>query len=63
MGNLSSHAGASLYETLEPQRACALLNNFGSRRNIAEYEFSILSRQCWYRRIAGIDTLRNEISV
>ena len=34
----------------------------GSWLNIAECEFSVLSRQCLDRRIADIETLRNEVS-
>ena len=70
MDNLSTHTGASLYQTFEPARARALLDKLefvytpkhGSWLNIAECEFSVLSRQCLARRIADIDTLRNEVS-
>ena len=54
MDNLSTHTGASLYKTFEPERARALLDKLefvytpkhGSWLNIAECEFSVLSRQC-----------------
>ena len=70
MDNLSTHTGASLYKTFEPQRARALLDKLefvytpkhGSWLNLAECEFSVLSRQCLARRIADIDTLRDEVS-
>ena len=70
MDNLSTHTGASLYKTFEPARARALLDKLelvytpkhGSWLNIAECEFSVLSRQCLGRRIADLDTLRNEVS-
>ena len=70
MDNLSTHTGASLYQTFEPARARALLDKLefvytpkhGSWLNLAECEFSVLARQCLARRIADIDTLRNEVS-
>ena len=70
MDNLSTHTGASLYKTFEPERARALLDKLefvytpkhGSWLNIAECEFSVLSRQCLDRRIADIDTLCNEVT-
>ena len=70
MDNLSTHTGASLYKTFEPQRARALLDKLelvytpkhGSWLNVAECELSVLSRQCLDRRIADIDTLRAEVS-
>ena len=60
MDNLSTHTGASLYQTFEPARARALLDKLefvytpkhGSWLNIAESEFSVLARQCLARRIA-----------
>ncbi|MDK1022472.1 MAG: transposase, partial [Candidatus Hydrogenedentes bacterium] len=33
----------------------------GSRLNMAEIEFSVLSRQCLRRRIPHIETLRHEV--
>ena len=70
MDNLSTHTGASLYKTFAPEKARALLDKLefvytpkhGSWLNIAECEFSVLARQCLARRIADIDTLRNEVS-
>ena len=68
--NLSTHTGASLYKTFAPEKARALLGKLefvytpkhGSWLNLAECEFSVLSRQCLDRRIADIDTLRHEVS-
>ena len=71
MDNLNTHTGVSLYKTFEPAREHArcwdklefvYTPKHGSWLNIAECEFSVLSRQCLDRRIADIDTLRNEIS-
>ncbi len=69
MDNLSTHTGASLYKTFEPEKARALLDklqfvytpNHGSWLNIAECEFSVLARQCLDRRIPDIDSLRHEV--
>jgi hypothetical protein len=52
MDNLSTHTGASLFKAFEPRFARALLNKLelvytpkhGSWLNIAECEFSVLSR-------------------
>ena len=54
MDNLNTHTGASLYKAFEPRVARALLDKLefvytpkhGSWLNIAECEFSVLSRQC-----------------
>ena len=70
MDNLSTHSGASLYKTFPPAKARALLDKLefvytpkhGSWLNMAEVEFSVLSQQCLDRRIADIDTLREEVS-
>ena len=70
LDNLSTHTGASLYKTFEPEKARALLDKLefvytpkhGSWLNLAECEFSVLARQCLDRRIADIDTLRHEVS-
>ena len=69
LDNLSTHSGASLYKTFAPERARALLDKLefvytpkhGSWLNLAECEFSVLSRQCLDRRIPDIDTLRSEV--
>ena len=70
MDNLNTHTGASLYRTFVPEKARALLDKLelvytpkhGSWLNMAECEFSVLSRQCLDRRIADIDTLRDEVN-
>ena len=70
MDNLSTHTGASLYKTFEPELAHALLYKLefiytpkhGSWLNIAECEFSVLARQCLDRRIADTTSLTREIN-
>jgi len=69
MDNLSTHTGASLYKAFPPQRARALLDKLefvytpthGSWLNIAECEFSVLSRQCLHRRLPDLPTVQAEI--
>lgn len=69
MDNLNTHTPASLYEAFEPAEAKRLSDKLeihytpkhGSWLNIAEIELSVLSRQCLDRRIADIDTLRQEV--
>ena len=66
--NLSTHKIGSLYETFEPTKARRLARrldihytpNHGSWLNIAEIEFSALSRQCLKRRIPDMPALRRE---
>jgi hypothetical protein len=66
--NLNIHKLASLYEAFEPQEARRLAQRLeihytpkhGSWLNIAEIELSVLTKQCLARRIAAIDTLRQE---
>lgn len=70
MDNLNTHAGASLYETFEPQEARRLLDRLeihytpkhASWLNMAEIELGILSRQCLDRRIPDKKTLEFEIT-
>ena len=70
MDNLSTHTGASLYKSFEPQVARRLLEKLefvytpkhGSWLNMAECEFSVLSRQCLSRRLADIDMVRSEVN-
>lgn len=70
MDNLSTHTGASLYKSFEPQIARFLLEKLefvytpkhGSWLNMAECEFSVLSRQCLSRRLPDIDTVRSEVN-
>ncbi len=69
MDNLNTHTGASLYKAFEPQEARRILEKLdihytpkhGSWLNMAEIEFSILSRQCLDRRIPDRETLKTEI--
>lgn len=68
MDNLNTHNGASLYETFEPSEAKRILDKLeihytpkhGSWLNVAEIEFSHLSRQCLDRRIPDKETLTRE---
>jgi hypothetical protein len=69
MDNLNTHTGASLYKAFEPQLARALLNKLefkytpkhGSWLNIAECEFSVLTRQCFDRRLPDMETVAQEV--
>lgn len=69
MDNLNTHNGASLYEAFTPREARRLLERLefhytpkhGSWLNVAEIEFSILSRQCLRGRIPDSSTLIYEI--
>ena len=68
--NLNTHDIASLYATFEPAEARRLARKLeihytpkhGSWLNMAEIEFSVLSRQCLNRRIPDRETLQHEIS-
>lgn len=70
MDNLNTHSGISLYETFPPEEARRLLDKLeihytpkhGSWLNMAEIEFSVLSRQCINRRIPDKQTLAREIA-
>lgn len=70
MDNLNTHTGASLYKTFPPEEARRILNRLeihytpkhGSWLNMAEIEFSILSKQCLSKRIPDQKTLRKEIT-
>ena len=65
MDNLNTHRPASLYEAFEPAEAKRLWDRLeihftpkhGSWLNIAECEFSVLSRQCTNRRISDEEAL------
>jgi hypothetical protein len=69
LDNLNTHSPASLYETFSPQEAKRLSDKLeihytpkhGSWLNIAEIELSVLSRQCLDRRIADVETLKQEV--
>ena len=70
MDNLNTHNGASLYKTFAPEKARQLLDKLefvytpkhGSWLNMAECEFSVLSRQCLNRRVPDIDTVSKEVA-
>jgi len=66
--NLNTHSASSFYEAFSPEEAFELKKKFqfhftpkkGSWLNMAEIEFSALSRQCLNRRIGDIKTLEKE---
>jgi DDE superfamily endonuclease len=68
LDNLNTHGPASFYEAFPPEEARRLTERFdfhytpkhGSWLNMAEIEFSVLSRQCLDRRIGDAETLRSE---
>ena len=68
--NLNTHTPAALYETFPPTEAKRLLAKLelhytpkhGSWLNMAEIEFSVLSRQCLKRRLPDRATLDAEIA-
>ena len=68
--NLNTHNPAFLYEVFEPAEAKRILDKLefhftpkhGSWLNMAEIEFSVLSRQCLDRRIGDETILMQEIS-
>jgi transposase len=70
MDNLNTHAGSSLYETFAPTEAKRILDKLemhytpkhGSWLNVAEIEFSHLSRQCLDRRLPDKEMLVDEVS-
>jgi transposase len=69
MDNLNTHTPASLYKAFTPEEAPRLLERLeihytpkhGSWLNMAEIEFSILSKQCLDRRIPDQATLKAEV--
>ena len=69
MDNLSTHTGAALYETYEPDEARRIASKLefhytpkhGSWLNQAEIEWSVLSQQCLDRRIPDKGRLKAEI--
>ncbi len=68
MDNLNTHTGASLYKAFAPEMARILLDKLefvytpkhGSWLNMAECEFSVLSRQCLARRLPDRNTVTRE---
>jgi hypothetical protein len=70
LDNLNTHTPAALYEAFPPAEARRLLKQLefhytpvhGSWLNMAELEFSMLSRQCLGRRIPDRATLATEVA-
>ena len=70
LDNLNTHKIASLYETFKAAEARRIARRLefhytpkhGSWLNMAEIEFSVLSRQCLDRRIPDEKTLKREIA-
>ena len=70
MDNLNTHIGASLYQAFDPAEARRLLDKLefhytpkhGSWLNMAEIEFSLLSRQCMKNRMANRAYLTQEVT-
>ena len=70
LDNLNTHTPAALYEAFDPAEARRILKKLefhytpvhGSWLNMAELEFSMLSRQCLGRRIPDRDTLATEVA-
>ena len=68
--NLNTHVKASLYKAFLPSEARRILNRLqfhytpkhGSWLNLAEIELSVLSRQCFDRRIPDQETLAQEVA-
>ena len=69
LDNLNTHNAASLYQAFPPEEARRLARKLefhytpkhGSWLNMAEIEFSVLSRQCLQRRIPDLETLQHEV--
>ncbi len=69
MDNLNTHTPASLYGKFAPEEGCKITEKLdiqytpkhGSWLNMAEIEFSALSRQCLNRRIGTREELVKEI--
>jgi hypothetical protein len=70
LDNLNTHTTAALYEAFPPAEAARIRRKLelhytpvhGSWLNMAELEFSMLSRQCLDRRIGDRDTLVTEVA-
>jgi transposase len=70
LDNLNTHTPSAFYEVFEPPEAKRLLDCFefhytpkhGSWLNMAEIEFSVLSRQCLGRRISGKERAQREVN-
>ena len=70
LDNLNTHSPAALYAAFPPIEAWRLLQKLewhytpthGSWLNMAELEWSVLSRQCLHRRIPDAATLESEVA-
>lgn len=70
MDNLNTHKMGSLYQAFPPEEARRIVEKLeihytpkhGSWLNMAEIEFSVLSKQCLNRRIPDQETLRHEVT-
>jgi DDE superfamily endonuclease len=70
LDNLNTHRPAAFYQTLPPAEARRILERLewhytpthGSWLNLAEVEWSVLSRQCLARRIPDQATLETEVA-
>ena len=70
LDNLNTHVGSALYETFPAAEARRLRSKLelhytpkhGSWLNVAEFELSVLNRQCLRRRIPDRDLLATEIA-
>ena len=68
--NLNTHNASSFYENFSPDKAFNIMKKFdmvytpkkASWLNMAEIEFSALSKQCLDRRIGDIETMTKEIA-
>ncbi|MBF0448725.1 MAG: transposase, partial [Magnetococcales bacterium] len=71
MDNLNTHTPASLYEAFPPAEAKRIADRLeihytpkhGSWLNMAEIEFSALSRQCLDRRIPDKESLQKAVGI
>jgi transposase len=69
LDNLNTHTLGALYEAFSPEKAHALLKKLefhytpkhGRWLNMAEIEFSALSRQCLSQRTPDIETLKKQV--
>jgi len=70
MDNLNTHTPASLYKAFPPGEAKRIWDRLeihytpyhGSWLNMAEIEFSVLSRQCLWGRISDMSSMRRVVS-
>src|SRR5262245_57713320 len=71
LDNLNTHVFGALYEAFAPEEARRIARRLefhytpkhGRWLNMAEMEFSVLSRQCLERRIASVEELTTAIAV